>query len=79
MKAETLVPGMLTRLRVEKGWSVERAADEVGVSLTLWRQFEAGTNWPPRKPNLLALAFVFDLAHASIAPLFVLRSSIEAP
>jgi predicted transcriptional regulator len=38
--------GMLEHDRKQAGWSVGRAAWELGVSIREYRELEAGTRWP---------------------------------
>jgi hypothetical protein len=40
------LPGMLEHDRKQAGWSVGRAAWELGVSIREYRQLEAGTRSP---------------------------------
>jgi predicted transcriptional regulator len=41
-----MLPKMLEDDRRRAGWSVGRAAWELGVSIREYRELEAGTRWP---------------------------------
>jgi len=41
-----MLPVILERDRKRAGWSVARAAWELGVNIREYREIEAGTRWP---------------------------------
>ena len=41
-----MLPTMLEHDRERAGWSITRAAWELGVSIREYRELEAGTAWP---------------------------------
>lgn len=58
---------VLRRLRLRAGLTQAEAADQIGVSGSTVCQWERG-NTSPRKHRLLAIADLYDVAVADIAP-----------
>ena len=73
MKLETkcnpkLTKERLCKLRHEKGWSQEEAAEAIGSKRTTWQQWELGTR-VPNGPTLLAIAYTFNVNYNYICGL----------
>ena len=56
----TLVRERLARLRKEKNWPQEQAAEAIGVSRGTWQQWELGTRIPS-EPSLISISYVFNV------------------
>ncbi|WP_025026995.1 helix-turn-helix domain-containing protein [Caldalkalibacillus mannanilyticus] len=56
-----MILNRLTRLRKDKGWSLQYTADRLGIAKSTYAGYESGH----RRPSLEALTLIADLFHTS--------------